>query len=121
MDDEKMGVGIAETIRSMTDKANAMAAETRLQFDTLVTIQKEERIEMQKLHNEDMDKLRKHYGRIIIGLIIALALFIGGLFGSVIYVLANYDIVTGNTQDVYVGGDGQSTINDGIHYNYDTD
>lgn len=115
MDDEKMGVGIAETIRSMTDRANAMAAETRLQFDTLVTMQKDERIEMQKLHNEDMDKLRKHYSRIIIGLILTLAIFIGGLFGAVIYFLANYEISTTTFQEVYDEG----TINDGIHYRYD--
>lgn len=98
-------------------KADAMMAETRLQFDTLVTMQHEERIEMQKMFNEQLEKQRKHYGNIILGLIIALVILIGGIVGGAAYILSNYDIVTGTYQEVYVGGDGSSTIEDGIHIN----
>lgn len=108
---------INERISETTDKLNAMMAETRLQFDTLVTMQKDERIELQKMHHEEMEKVRKHYGKIIFGLIIALVLLLGGIIGSAIYVFSTYDFET-VYQDNYVGGDGSATIYDGIHYNY---
>lgn len=114
MDDEKMGVGIAETIRSMTDRANAMAAETRLQFDTLVTMQKDERIEIQKMFHDELDKMRTHYGHIIIGLVVTLMILLGGIVGGVAYILTNYEFET-YSQEQYIGGDGNNDIHDGIH------
>lgn len=97
--------------------ANMAVTEMRIQFETLAEMQKEERIETQKLFKEEKDGMRKHYGRIIIGLIIALCVLIGSIAGAIIYILSNYDIMMGYTQNAYnkVGGD--NIINDGIHFN----
>lgn len=104
------------------DASNVALSEMRLQFDTLAEMQKEERIELAKIHKDEMDSMRqshekqvKHLKHIIIGLILTLCLIISGIVGSVIYVLANYDIET-TYQYVTVGGDGESNIHDGIHY-----
>lgn len=118
----------AEKVKAMSDSANLALTEMRLQFDTIAEIQKEERIEYQKMHNESVKEIMdrhekdiKHWKHICIGLILTLALFIGGLIGTVAYILTNFsfEYVDSFAQDVYVGGDGTSTINDGIHYNTD--
>lgn len=105
-------------IEETMNKADAMMAETRLQFDTLVTMQHDERIEIQKMHHEELERVRKHFGRIIFGLIIALVILLGGIVGGAAYVLNNFDFET-VYQDTYVGGSGFASINDGIHYNTD--
>lgn len=114
----------AETVVNAVDSANLALTEMRLQFDTLSEIQKEERIEYQKMHNESIkeimdrhDKDIKHWKHICMALILTLTLFIGGIAGGVIYFLSNYDIAFGYTQNAYneVGGD--NIINDGIHFN----
>lgn len=118
----------AEKVKAMSDSANLALTEMRLQFDTIAEIQKEERIEYQKMHNESVKEIMdrhekdiKHWKHICIGLILTLVLFIGGLIGTVAYILTNFsfEYVDSFAQDVYVGGDGTSTINDGIHYNTD--
>lgn len=118
----------AENAVNAIDNANLALTEMRLQFDTMAEIQKEERLEYQKMHNEAMakkdeqhEKEIKHWKHICMALILAIALFIGSIFGAVAYFLSNYNIayVDEFVQDVNVGGDGTSTINDGIHYNAD--
>lgn len=117
---------IAETVKEMTDKANAMVAETRIQFDTLVTLQNDERKDMRESFRAEREKfldafqaetsaLRKHYGRIIAGLLIALGVLIGGIVAGAVYLFSTYDFTT-ITQDAYVGGDGFSNIFDGMHF-----
>lgn len=115
-------------VEHYTEGANLALTEMRLQFDTLSEIQKEERIEYQKMHNESIKEIMdrhekdiKHWKHICMALILTLALFIGGIVGAVAYFLSNYSIayVDEFVQDVSVGGDGTSTINDGIHYNAD--
>lgn len=108
------GTRLSNEINSITARAETMMAETRLQFDTLIATQQSERMELHKMHQEEMHKVRKHYGRIIAGLILTLAILLGGIIGGVIYVLSNYEIGY-ITQDTYVGGDGNSTIYDGVH------
>ena len=106
-----MSDAINQKIAEMTDKANSMMAETRLQFDTLIEMQKDERIEMQKMFHEQLDKTRKHYGRIIISLVLTLVILIGGIVGTIGYILANFDIIGTTYQETY----DSSVINDGIH------
>lgn len=93
--------------------------EMRLWNDTLAEMYKEERLEQQKNFSEQMDKMRKHYGRIIAGLIISLCLFIGGVIGGVIYVISNYEFAFYTEQNVDSSDNSTSTINDGIHVNSD--
>lgn len=108
----------AETVVNAVDSANLALTEMRLQFDTLSEIQKEERIEYQKMHNESIreimdrhDKDIKHWKHICMALILTLALFIGGIVGAVAYVLHNYDFAY-----IEQGNGDYNTINDGIHY-----
>lgn len=103
--------------KETADKANVLMSELRLQFDTLTEIQKEERIETAKIHIAEKEAMRKHYGRIIWGLIITLAIIVGGVIGGMIYLFANYDLQVYTVQDVYASGNGTSIINDGIHTN----
>lgn len=112
----------AKELENMSNGTNLALSEMRIQFETLAEMQKEERIETQKMHNEAIEKLMErhakdiaHWKHIVIGLIVTLSLFIGGLIGTAAYILTNFDIGV-VYQDVYVGGDGESTINDGIHY-----
>lgn len=107
---------LTDKVNKMTDTAEAMMAETRLQFDTLIAMQSDERKEMRHAFHEEKEKMRKHYGRIIAGLILTLVIILGAIIGGAVYIFSNYDIQT-VYQDVNVGGDGSSTIFDGIHYN----
>lgn len=104
------------------DDTKIALTEMRLQFETLLEMQKEERIELSKIKKEELDGLResfekqtKHLKHIIIGLILTLCLILGSIIGGVVYVLSNYEIET-TYQNVTVGGDGESNIHDGIHY-----
>lgn len=106
------------------DDTKIALTEMRLQFETLLEMQKEERIELSKIKKEELDGLResfekqtKHLKHIIIGLILTLCLILGSIVGGAIYILANFDIVIPYYQDAHVGGDGESNINDGIHIN----
>lgn len=117
----------AKELENVTSGTNLALSEMRIQFETLAEMQKEERIETQKMHNEAIEKLMErhakdiaHWKHIVIGLIVTLSLFIGGLIGAAAYVLTNFDIAFGTFyQENTVGGDGESTINDGIHFNAD--
>ncbi len=97
----------ASKLDEMADKMSLQLTEERLRFESLILMQKEERIEDQKMHQEETERIRKHYGKIIIGLILTLCLFIGGVFGAVFYFLYNYDIAFGYDmqQSIDVGGD----------------
>lgn len=111
--------------KDMVDnQGNIALTEMRLQFETMAEMQKEERLAMQKMHNEEVDKLCEkhekaisHWKHIVVGLIVALCILIGGIFGSIIYVLSNYEFVIGTYQDLYADNGGTATIEDGIHIN----
>lgn len=105
----------AERLGEMGDELDIKMSAMLVQFDTLVALHKDERVEFEKMHHESMERLTKHFKHIIIALALTLILFIGGVIGTVAYVLNNFDIGV-VYQDTYVGGDGTSTINDGIHY-----
>lgn len=105
----------AERLGNLGDELDIKTSAMLVEFDTLLALQKDERVEYQRMHHEAMKDLTKHYMRIIIALILTLALFIGGLIGTAAYILANFDIGV-VYQDTSVGGDGEATINDGIHY-----
>lgn len=107
----------ATRLGDLGDELNVKASEMLLQFDTLVQLQKEERVEYQRMHHEAMKDLTKHYMRIIIALILTLILFIGGVIGTVAYFMVNFDVQFGYVQDAYIGGDGTNNINDGLHIN----
>lgn len=107
----------AKEIEHYTEGANMALTEMRLQFETLAEMQKEERLEQQRSFCDQMDKMRKHYGRIIAGLVVSLCLILGGIIGGTIYVLSAYDIAFGYTQNAYNDIGGDNIINDGIHFN----
>lgn len=105
----------AKEIEHYTEGANMALTEMRLQFETLAEMQKEERLEQQRSFCDQMDKMRKHYGRIIAGLILALCVLIGGIISGLFYVLQNFDFVTYYQELNENGGD--ANLYDGIHYN----
>ena len=109
----------ARTLEKESEGMNAYAAETRLQFDTLVQLQMQERQAIEKRHSEETKDIRKHYGRIIAGLIITLVVILGAIVGSIVYVFANYDIgVISTYQEVDSSDNSVSNIWDGIECNY---
>ena len=105
---------IAHKIEEKSKQVDSLIAQSMIQFDTMAEVQKEERLELNRMHNEEMDKMRKHYGRIILALILTLALLLGGIIGGVVYVLSNFEFET-YSQEAYIGGDGTNNINDGLH------
>lgn len=114
----------ANELDKISAGTNIALTEMRVQFETLVEMQKEERIEIQKMHNETIEKIENrhakdiaHWKHIVIGLILVIALIFGGIVGTIAYILANFDVEFGYTQSVGIGGDGSHIINDGIHYN----
>lgn len=120
--EEKIVHNTKETVKKaeiFTNDANIALAEMRMQFETLAEMQKEERIETQKMYNAEKENMRKHYGKIIIGLIATLVILIGGIIGGIVYFLSNYDFKIEYGQDLYVGGNGDQNIHDGIHINTD--
>lgn len=66
------------------------------------------------MHDAEKDKMRKHYRNIIIALCAVIATLIISIFGTVIYVLNNYEFTTYG-QYVTAGDSGTATIADGIH------
>lgn len=106
-----------EKLGDIAEGTNIALTEMRIQFDTMVQSQQEERIRMQELYSGERDKIRKHYGHIILALVLTIVLILGTVVGAVMYVFSNYDIMTGYVQDLYIGNDGTNTIYDGIHFN----
>lgn len=110
----------AEKLKEIASGANVALTEMRLQFETMMEIQKEERLERERMYNEEKEHMRKRYGRIILGLILTICLILGSFVGGAIYLFTNFDIAFGTyIQKPNVGGDGNSTIYDGIHFNAD--
>lgn len=107
----------AENLDKQANEINAALANHLIQFDTMAQLQKEERIEVQKMYMDTFEKERAHYRKIIMGLIITLVLLVGGLVGGIVYVLANYDIAFSYEQIQDASGDGVNNIYDGIAVN----
>lgn len=112
----------ANELDKISAGTNIALTEMRVQFETLVEMQKEERIEIQKMHNETIEKIENrhakdiaHWKHIVIGLILVIALFVGGLIGGAIYLITNFEFTFGTYQDVYSDNNGTATIYDGIH------
>lgn len=63
---------------------------------------------------EEKEQIRKHYKHIILGLCAVLASLIIGIFGTVIYIMDNYDFGV-YEQYITTGDSGTATIEDGIH------
>lgn len=110
----------AEKLESIAENANVIVTEMRVQWGMMLDTQQKERMELNRLHAEERERDRKFFGRIIIGLILTLVLLIGGIIGTAVYILANYDIgLVTYYQELNTEGDGDQNINDGIHYNSD--
>lgn len=108
----------AKKLRDASKVTDAVVAETRLHFDTLVQLQMDERQQSEERHAKEKQEIRSHYAKIIFGLIITLFLLIGGIFGTVLYLFTNYDFAAyTSAQDLYIGGDGNQDVYDGIHFN----
>lgn len=86
-------------------------------FETQLERFQEEKRELLDRHEQEKDKIRKHYGKIIIAMAIVLTSIIIGIFGTIFYFLNNYDFVIDFRQTITAGDDSAATINDGIHYN----
>lgn len=106
----------AKRLDNAAKTADAVVAETRLHFDTLVQLQMDERQQSEERHAKEKEQMRKHYAKIIIGLILTLFLLVGGIFGTVLYLFTNYDFATAY-QEQTIGGDGNPIIYDGVYYN----
>lgn len=106
----------AQKLKDASKVTDAVVAETRLHFDTLVQLQMEERQQSEERHAKEKHEIRSHYGKIIAGLIVTLFLLIGGIFGTVLYLFTNYDFATAY-QEQTIGGDGNPIIYDGVYYN----
>lgn len=106
-----------EEVNESLGRVNDALSGTLVQFDTLVQLQSEERIEMQKMYNDTLEKERTHYRKIIIFLILTIILLVGGIAGGFIYLISNYDFAVVTSQDANVGGDGNIEIHDGASSN----
>lgn len=117
----------AKELDKMAAGTNMALTEMRVQFETLASMQQQERLEIQRMHHEEIskiiernDKQLAHWKHICIALIVVIAIFIGSIIGAAVYVLNNFEFGV-FTQDNSVGGDGSPQILDGIHINTDTD
>ncbi len=119
-----------EKLNQAVEKASMLETEVMLQFDTMAQLQKEERMELEKLfateraetreaHAKEKESMRKHYQRIILAISLVLMLIVGSLIGGLIYIVSNYDFGFEVYQDLDTDGGGDSTVEDGIHLNGD--
>lgn len=121
---------MAERVMDETvSAANVAMAQSTVALDTMLQLQSDERKEkdqsflealdkIEARHAEDRDKMRKHYQRIIVAISLVLLLIVGSLIGGLIYLVSNYDIGFQVYQEVSSEGGGDSTVEDGIRYNY---
>lgn len=108
----------ANNLNTETSQAELVMTEARLNVEMILEAQADERQRIEERHVKEMQETRKHYGRIILCLVLTLILLVGSALGGVIYVLMNYDIGI-ITQDSFIGGNGDLNIYDGIHYSDD--
>lgn len=113
---------IAVRLEKAVEETSALAAESRLKFDAMVEMQSDERLKMQEMFLKEKQDLLTHFeqsdkrkNKIIIGLIIALVVLIGGIVGGAFYVLSTFDIGV-FSQDVQADGSSTAIIYDGITY-----
>lgn len=106
---------VSQNLNKATDKANILATEMLVQFDTMAQLQMQEREHMNKLQAEEREAMRKHYGRILGGVIAALVILIGGIVGGAFYIFTHFDLGVITTQSPVIDGDGRIIVNDGIH------
>lgn len=122
-------IEMAEKLMNETvNAANVAMAQSSIALDTMLQLQSDERKEkdkaflemldsMEARHAEDMEKVRKHYQKIILSIAMVLLLIVGSLIGGLIYVISSYDISFQTYQQVSAEGGGDSTIEDGIRFN----
>lgn len=58
----------AKKLESISNVTDAVVAETRLHFDTLVQVHAEELQQSEERHAKEKEQMRKHYGKIIAAL-----------------------------------------------------
>lgn len=116
----------ARELDKMAASTNVALSEMRVQFETLAEMQKQERLEMQKMYSEIIEKMEdkhakdiKNWKHVVVALVLTICLIIGSLVGAAIYIATNYEIVTGTYQDVSSDNSSTVTIHDGIHVNGD--
>lgn len=126
MQNEMEYMKMAEKLMDETvNAANVAMAQSTVALDTMLQLQSDERIEKDKAfmealdklserHADEKEKMRKHYQRIILAISLSLLILIGGLVGGMVYLFSNFDFAVATYQDVSVGNDGNSTIEDGI-------
>lgn len=126
MTEEMEFLNMAEQVMNDAAKTfDAASTQTALMTDTILQLQKEKDCEwmaridsIDERHLKEKSEMRKHYQKIIFTISLALLLIVGSLIGGLIYLLSNYDIGFEVYQEVSAEGGGDSTVEDGIRYNY---
>lgn len=115
----------ADKLNKAVEDTSIIEKEIMLQFDTMAQLQKDERMEREKMYideradmrkqfAEEKTNMRKHYQKIILVLALTLFLLLSSIIGGTIYLLANYDFGYAVYQESSAEGGGDSTIEDGI-------
>lgn len=114
-----------QVINDAAKTFDAASTQLALMTDTILQVHKEKDCEwMAKIdsiderHLKEKSEMRKHYQRIILAISLTLLLIVGSLIGGLIYLISNYDIGFQVYQEVSAEGGGDSTVEDGIRYNY---
>lgn len=119
------GMEILEMAATELDKAieraEAAQASSLMYTDTMAQMYKDERSEILANAAKERESIRKHYQKLLLAMALLMSLIIGGLILGTAYIISNFDIAFGNSQDVSVGGNGDSTIESGIYINPDGD
>lgn len=108
---------ILEDMESIAEKSSLAATNAQLTIETISELYKEKEIKLIETQEKEREALHKHYGRIIVGLILTLVILLGSIIGGSIYLFTNYDFGIVTYQDMDIGGSGNQDIHDGIHYN----
>ncbi len=108
-----------EHMDKAVENADAVVTASRLNVEMILESHAEERQQAEERHSRDMEAMRKHYTRIIFGLLLTLFILVGSAFAGLVYLMLNYDIGIATYQDLDASGYGTSIIEDGIHYNRD--
>lgn len=86
-------------------------------YETQLERFQEEKREMQDRHDKEKAEMRKHHRKVVLSVCIPLIVLIIGMFVTVLYFLANYDIASVHMAQTIDMNDGTASILDGMEYN----
>lgn len=113
----------AEKLEKAVDEMNVAEQRFMCQFDTIEQLYFEkEKMYLEKMseaeerHAQEKKDMRKHYLKIILSIAIPFLVLLSSIIGGIIYITTNFDIGFQTYQEVSAEGGGNSTIEDGIHF-----